>query len=305
MCLQLHDRSSADLPKRIACSACHVLRQWQALSLDLPMKPLPHPAESKRLETLNAFEILDTDAEIEFDDIVKLASAICGAPISVISLLDKERQWFKAEVGLGISETAMEMSMCAHAIFEGSYMEIPDTAVDPRTLDNPLVTQEHALRFYAGAVLTTSDNIPLGTLCVLDYQPKELTSLQRDTLRVLAKQVVTQLELRRYAAPRSRPPHEELAAIAVLAGAAAKSRLAQRRGAWGHGRDQHKARGGRDPARVALQDRRRSQCRSGQLHQQYRCPCPGSGPAESFAASRDPAAGDLFATGSCGRHLVE
>ncbi len=161
------------------------------------MKPLPHPAESKRLETLNAFEILDTDAEVEFDDIVKLASAICGAPISVISLLDKERQWFKAEVGLGISETPIEISMCAHAIFEGSYMEIPDTAIDPRTQDNPLVTQDHALRFYAGAVLTSSENIPLGTLCVLDYQPEELTPLQRETLRVLAKQVVTQLELRR------------------------------------------------------------------------------------------------------------
>jgi two-component sensor histidine kinase len=161
------------------------------------MKPVPHPTETERLHALSEFEILDTDAEVEFDDIVRLASAICGAPISVISLLDKTRQWFKAEIGLGASETPIDISMCAHAILQGEYLEIPDTVDDARTADNPLVMQDKPLRFYAGAVLTTSDNIPLGTLCVLDYEPKHLTPLQRDTLRVLGRQVVAQLELRR------------------------------------------------------------------------------------------------------------
>jgi two-component sensor histidine kinase len=161
------------------------------------MKPVPHPTETERLHALSEFEILDTNAEVEFDDIVRLASAICGAPISVISLLDKTRQWFKAEIGLGASETPIDVSMCAHAILQGEYLEIPDTAKDVRTSDNPLVLQDKSLRFYAGAVLTTSDNIPLGTLCVLDYEPKQLTPLQRDTLRVLGRQVVAQLELRR------------------------------------------------------------------------------------------------------------
>ncbi|MGV8951418.1 MAG: histidine kinase dimerization/phosphoacceptor domain -containing protein [Cypionkella sp.] len=161
------------------------------------MTPVPPFTETDRLNALSEFEILDTDSEVEFDDIVRLASAICNAPISLVSLLDKTRQWFKAEIGLNKSETPLDSAMCVHAIMAGDYLEIPDTTADPRTAQNPLVTGEKPLMFYAGAVLTTSDNIPIGTLCVLDYEPKTLTPLQRDTLRVLGRQVVAQLELRR------------------------------------------------------------------------------------------------------------
>ncbi|MEO8241614.1 MAG: histidine kinase dimerization/phosphoacceptor domain -containing protein [bacterium] len=161
------------------------------------MKPSPHPLQVQRLNALHSFEILDTDNEKDFDDIVKLASAICGTPISVISLVDADRQWFKAEVGLGLRETPIELSICAHAILDAEFMEIKDTTQDDRVADNPLVAVDKGLRFYAAAALTTEDDLPIGTLCVLDYEPKELTPLQRDTLKVLARQVMTQLEMRK------------------------------------------------------------------------------------------------------------
>ncbi len=161
------------------------------------MKPSPHPLQDKRLSALHSFEILDTDPEKDFDDIVKLASAICGTPISMISLVDADRQWFKARVGVDMTETPLETSICAHAILEAEFLEIADTTQDPRIADNTLVTIDQGVRFYAGAALKTADNLPIGTLCVLDYQPKELSPLQRDTLKVLARQVMTQLEMRK------------------------------------------------------------------------------------------------------------
>ncbi|WP_163848326.1 sensor histidine kinase [Pseudooceanicola aestuarii] len=157
--------------------------------------PLP-PDESDRLKALHSFEILDTDPERQFDDVVQLASAVCGTPISLISLLDADRQWFKARVGTDDVETPIDQAICAHAILQEDFLEISDTTRDPATADNPLVTGEMHLRFYAGAVLRTSDGFPIGTLCVLDREPRELTPLQRDTLKVLARQVITQMELR-------------------------------------------------------------------------------------------------------------
>ncbi|SDH06927.1 sensor histidine kinase [Pelagibacterium luteolum] len=161
------------------------------------MQARPHPLQAERLQALYSYEVLDTDREKDFDDIVELASAICGTAISVVNLIDVDRQWFKAETGLGVRETPLATSICSHAILESRFVEIHDTLADPRMQDNPLCTGEPGLRFYAGAQLLTQDGLPLGTLCVLDYEPKSLTPLQRDTLRVLARQVMAQLEMRK------------------------------------------------------------------------------------------------------------
>ncbi|MDM7459542.1 MAG: histidine kinase dimerization/phosphoacceptor domain -containing protein [Paracoccus sp. (in: a-proteobacteria)] len=156
-----------------------------------------HPQQEQRLKALQSLEILDTEQEPDFDDIVNFAAQLCGTAISIVNLVDAERQWFKAEIGLGLRETPLETSICAHAILEQEYLEIPDTRQDPRTRDNPLCTEDPGLRFYAGALLNTQDGLPLGTLCVLDRQPRRLTDLQREGLKVLARQVVAQLELRK------------------------------------------------------------------------------------------------------------
>lgn len=155
-----------------------------------------HPDESRRLSALRRFSVLDTDSERAFDDIVQLASKLCEVPVSLISLVDEDRQWFKAKVGLEIDQTPREQAICAHAILQDGIFEIPDTQTDTRSADNPLCIGEDGLRFYAGATLKSADGMPIGTLCVLDYQPRELTDLQREALEVLAKQVMTQLELR-------------------------------------------------------------------------------------------------------------
>ncbi|MGO4853193.1 sensor histidine kinase [Phaeovulum sp. W22_SRMD_FR3] len=156
----------------------------------------PHPQQAARLRALQEYEILDTDREKDFDEVVQLAAGICGTAISVINLIDGDRQWFKAEVGLGVRETPLETSLCAHVILEQDFVEIPNTEQDPRMQDNPLVQGEPGLKFYAGALLTAENGLPIGTLCVLDYAPKELTPFQRDALRVLARQVMNQLDLR-------------------------------------------------------------------------------------------------------------
>ena len=160
------------------------------------MKATPHPQEAARLGALRRFEILDSPREAEFDDVVALAAKLCGMPISVINLIDADRQWFKAETGLGVRETPLDTSICAHVILEDDFVEIPDTLADARMHDNPLCLAEPGLRFYAGAVLRTTEGMPIGTLCVLDHSPGRLNDLQRETLRVLAAQVMAQLDLR-------------------------------------------------------------------------------------------------------------
>ncbi len=156
-----------------------------------------HPLQNDRLRALRGYEILDTDPEKEFDEIVQLAAAVCDVPISVINFIDADRQWFKAEVGLGVRETPLATSLCSHVILVNDFVEIFDTLLDDRMSDNPLCGGEDGLRFYSGALLKTEDGMPLGTLCVLDRQPKALTPLQRDTLRVLASQIMARLELRK------------------------------------------------------------------------------------------------------------
>ncbi|MEO7864810.1 MAG: GAF domain-containing protein [Sphingomicrobium sp.] len=160
------------------------------------MKARHHPFEPARLAALRAYDVLDTPRESDFDEIVMLASRICETPISVINLIDETRQWFKAETGLGVRETPLDTSLCAHVILEDEFVEIPDTLADSRMADNPLCLADPGLRFYAGALLKSKGGYPIGTLCVLDNRPRTLNPLQRETLRILAHQVMTQLDLR-------------------------------------------------------------------------------------------------------------
>ena len=160
------------------------------------MKAATHPEQERRLAALRRYQILDTDREKAFDDVVALVSAICEAPIAVVNFIDADRQWFKAEVGLGVRSTPLDTSLCSHVILEDSFVEIPDTLLDPRMRDNPLCAGEKGLRFYAGATLRTDDGLPLGTLCVLDNKPRRLTDVQRHAVSVLADQVMRQLDLR-------------------------------------------------------------------------------------------------------------
>ncbi len=160
------------------------------------MKPCLHPQEAERLQELRRYGILDTDRERDFDELVEIASDICDAPVSVVNFIDEGRQWFKAEVGLGIRSTPIETSLCGHVILQGDFVEIPDTLQDERMADNPLCTSEPGFRFYAGAVLRGSNGLPLGTLCVLDHKPRTLTDRQRKILTVLSKHVMRELNLR-------------------------------------------------------------------------------------------------------------
>ena len=161
------------------------------------MKSTTSLNEPGRLAALERYAVLDTPAEVDFDDFTQLASQICQTPIALISLLDERRQWFKSKVGLEVAETPRNVSFCQHTIQGPGLLEIPDALQDERFRDNPLVTGEPRIRFYAGALLTTPDGYNLGTLCVIDRTPRELTTEQRDGLNRLARQVMAQLELRR------------------------------------------------------------------------------------------------------------
>lgn len=185
-------RHSTCARARLRCF-CFLCQRELTLSAPVERRPLDEPA---RLEALARYEILDTPREKDFDDVAALAAAICGTPIAVVNLIGEGRQFFKAEVGLGVRETPLDSSFCAHAILEEEFLLVADATKDARFVRNPLVTGEPHLRFYAGALLRTEDGQPIGTVCVLDYEARELTPTQTQTLRILARQVMTQLDLR-------------------------------------------------------------------------------------------------------------
>jgi signal transduction histidine kinase len=158
--------------------------------------PLPSD-ETERLEALARLGILDTGPEPAFDDLARLASIICETPMALVSLVDSQRQWFKARVGVGMTETPRDLAFCAHAIHHDGLFIVPDSTEDDRFRGNPLVTSEPGIRFYAGSCLTSPEGRRLGTLCVLDRRPRTLTDHQAEALATLGRAVSAQLLLRR------------------------------------------------------------------------------------------------------------
>jgi GAF domain-containing protein len=152
--------------------------------------------EAARIAALNRYAILDTEPEQSFDDLVTLAAHICKTPMAMLSLVDEHRQWFKSKVGVQVRETPREVSICTHAIQQDDLFVVPDTWQDPRFRDNPLVVGEPRVRFYAGAPLINEDGFALGTLCVVDREPRELDEDQKNALLSLRRLALAQMELR-------------------------------------------------------------------------------------------------------------
>lgn len=163
-----------------------------------PSHPYPVPKnEAERLEALRLARILDTAAEKAFDDLVQLAAAVCETPIAVVSLVDASRQWFKAKVGLEQQETSRDIAFCAHAILGKDIMVVGDATKDPRFCGNPLVTGDPNIRFYAGAPIVLDGDAAIGTVCVIDRKPRELTPMQQNALGVIQRMAGHLIELRR------------------------------------------------------------------------------------------------------------
>ena len=160
--------------------------------------PYPVPVnEAERLRTLRSYKILDTKPEERFDELTRLAALICGVPISLISLIDTDRQWFKSRFGLDVEETPRAQAFCTHAIMQPEMFVVPDAMKDERFAHNPLVTGDLHIRFYAGAPLAARDGHLLGTLCVIDHKPHTLTEAQKEALKIVGRLVIANFELRR------------------------------------------------------------------------------------------------------------
>jgi GAF domain-containing protein len=165
---------------------------------DEPPFPVPIPKdEPERLAALQSYDVLDTLPEEVFDNLTLLASHICQTPIAMVTLVDSDRQWFKSKVGTTVSETSRDIAFCAHAIMQEKLFVVPDAAADKRFARNPLVLSRPKIRFYAGAPLITPSHRALGTLCVIDRVPRQLTHEQLEALRALSCAVMAQLETRR------------------------------------------------------------------------------------------------------------
>lgn len=163
------------------------------------IKPKVHPREKERLAALFQLDILDSEPDPQFDEIVNYLKQEFQVPISLVSLVDESRQWFKAKTGLDVSETGRDISFCGHAIHDSELFEVEDASLDPRFSDNPLVTGAPDIRFYAGQPITTSDGLPIGTLCVIDNKPRQLTAPQRALLKLLADQIMRLMIARKQA----------------------------------------------------------------------------------------------------------
>jgi hypothetical protein len=161
------------------------------------MKPPIPLNEHARLELLRQYNVLDTASEPAFDEITARAAEICQTPISLLSFVDRDRAWYKSTAGLDVRETPRDLSFCAHAICQDNLYIAPDMLADERFAHNPMVNQKPHLRFYAGMPLLSPEGLALGTLCVIDRKPRELTPEQIEKLRELAKGTVFMLEIRR------------------------------------------------------------------------------------------------------------
>lgn len=162
------------------------------------LRPVDHIHEKERLASLASYSILDSLPEEDYDNLTAIAAEICGTPISLVSLLDHERQWFKSHYGIDASETPKEYAFCAHAInTDEDIFVVQDARKDERFYDNPLVTGDTSVVFYAGIPLISDNGLPLGTLCVIDHKPKLLSQSQVNSLKILAKQVRNLLQLRK------------------------------------------------------------------------------------------------------------
>jgi CheY-like chemotaxis protein len=184
---------------------------------------LPQPEnEGSRLESLHGFRILGTACEQAFDDIAHLAALMCDAPVAVIAFIDEQRVWFKAKIGLGLDEIPRDDSFCAHAILRSDVLIVPDPISDQRFVSSFLV-QQMGIRFYAGIPLITVENYPIGTLAVMDRVPHLLTAEQIDSLQILARRVMGELETSRITnAPLPHPrlhlvaPHRRSVTILIV-----------------------------------------------------------------------------------------
>jgi len=153
-------------------------------------------SETARVAALNRYAILDSEPEQSFDDLVTLAAHICQTPMAMLSLVDDHRQWFKSKFGVEVRQTPRDISICAHTIQQNDLFVVPDTLQDARFRENPLVTGEPHIRFYAGAPLVNEDGFALGTLCVVDRQPRQLDPEQKEAISALGRLALRQMELR-------------------------------------------------------------------------------------------------------------
>jgi diguanylate cyclase (GGDEF)-like protein/PAS domain S-box-containing protein len=210
------DRLPAPASDRLPAPASDRLPAPASDRLPAPAQDVAAAHERARVSTLHRFGVLDTPAEQAFDELTALAAQLCGTPMALVTLVDAERQWFKSRLGVAVCETSREVSFCVHALAGQDILVVPDTRADPRFAGNPLVSGESGIRFYAGAPLITAAGHALGTLCVLDTVARNLTARQLDQLGVLARQVVSQLELRRQGVALAEEVAARTSAQAVL-----------------------------------------------------------------------------------------
>lgn len=211
-----HDPSAATSQARPPSRANGAFRRALSCYTVGMIAPAVPPDEAERLRALRRYQVLDTPPEAAFDDVAMLASQICGTPIALVTLVDASRQWFKARVGLAVPETPRAHAFCAHAIVGSGTMVVAAAAADPRFADNPLVTADPHIRFYAGAPLVTPDGHALGTVCAIDRRPRTLSAAQVEALEALSRQVMAQLELRRTAERLARLMDEQQRFVSMV-----------------------------------------------------------------------------------------